>query len=58
MTDFSWFREWLKAAKRRRTYNRYSDSIPYVFEGHWCKGTWDNYLKGYYDGSEIKFCSK
>lgn len=29
--------------------------IPWVFEGHWCKGTWENYLAGLYGKSKIKF---
>ena len=29
--------------------------IPWIFEGHWCKGTWENYLAGLYKKSKIKF---
>lgn len=29
--------------------------IPWVFEGHWCKGTWENLQAGLYAKSKIKF---
>jgi hypothetical protein len=29
--------------------------IPCIREGHWCYGNWNNYIKGNYVGSIIKF---
>ena len=28
---------------------------PVVFEGHWGKGSWNNYIQGYYKGSVVRF---
>jgi hypothetical protein len=29
--------------------------IPWIFEGHWCKGTWEDYINGLYKGPRIAF---
>ena len=48
-------------AKYKRAKNAWkmqnANLIPWVFEGHWCKGTWENFLAGLYGKSKIKFAN-
>ena len=45
-----------KRAKNARKMQN-ANLIPWVFEGHWCKGTWENYLAGLYGKSKLKFAN-
>jgi hypothetical protein len=42
-------RLWLKKQAEK------SGLVIWVKYGNWCKGSWDNYLQGYYSGNVIKF---